>query len=274
MLLTRHAVPAGTRWAIDEQFLPEGWTLSNALRLRNHEVAGYLRAQTTSEPAFGDVLAPIEDGHELWASGVTYERSKDARKLESRGSTHYDLVYVAKRPELFFKANGWRVVNPGDHIGVRSDSEWNVPEPELTLVINSFAEVVGFTIGNDVSSRSIEGENPLYLPQAKVYDRSSSLGPAILIKERIPEGTTFDIELVISRSGEEVYSSRTSTTRMSRTFEELVAALTSHLVFPNGAFLMTGTGIVPEESFSLRPGDQVRINVPPVGSLVNSVVSV
>jgi 2-dehydro-3-deoxy-D-arabinonate dehydratase len=212
------------------------------------------------EEAGDPSLPPVEPGHEIWASGVTYLRSREARELESTDADAYERVYDAERPELFFKALGWRSVGHGDRVRVREDSSWNVPEPELVLVVNSGMEVVGYTAGNDVSSRDIEGENPLYLPQAKVYDGSCSLGPGIVLSG--PDSMRdLLITMSIRRGGESIFEDEIDTSQMKRSPEELAAFLGRELAFPGGAFLMTGTGIVPEDDFTLGPGDLVRISV-------------
>jgi 2-dehydro-3-deoxy-D-arabinonate dehydratase len=219
-----------------------------------------------------DLLAPI-GSQEVWAAGVTYFRSRTARIEESRdagGGTFYDRVYEADRPELFFKAAAWRVRGPGQGVRIRADSTWNVPEPELALCVNVRGEIVGYTIGNDMSSRDIEGENPLYLPQAKVYDGSCALGPCILIhQEPLPADTP--IELLILRDGGPVFEGITSVSQMRRTPAELVEFLYRELSFPQGCFLLTGTGVIPPDEFTLRPGDEIRTGIPPVGVLVNTV---
>lgn len=218
----------------------------------------------------GATLAPI-DGQEVWASGVTYLRSKVARMDESEGGgDFYDKVYGANRPELFFKSSAKKVVANGQPIRVRGDSVWNVPEPELVLVISSTGKVVGYTIGNDVSSRSIEGENPLYLPQAKVYDGSCAMGPAILVKTDGQE-IHRQIEMTIDRGHEIIFSGEVSTDKIKRTEEDLAEYLFRELSFENGAFLFTGTGIVPPDDFTLRSGDIVRITVEGIGTLENPV---
>jgi 2-dehydro-3-deoxy-D-arabinonate dehydratase len=215
------------------------------------------------------LLAPL-DAQEVWASGVTYLRSKVARMEESEdGGDFYDLVYDAERPELFFKAAAGRVVGPGGPIRIRRDSTWNVPEPELTLVLSAAGAIVGYTVGNDVSSRSIEGENPLYLPQAKVYDGSCALGPVITLSKANDGPRT--IQLTITRDGAVGFSGETSTAQMRRTPQELAAYLFRELTFANGAFLLTGTGIVPPDDFTLRSGDIVSITIEGIGTLVNPV---
>jgi 2-dehydro-3-deoxy-D-arabinonate dehydratase len=214
-------------------------------------------------------LAPL-DVQEVWASGVTYLRSKVARIEESiGGGDFYDQVYEAERPELFFKATAHRVVGPGKPIRIRGDSAWNVPEPELALVLSSMGAIVGYTIGNDVSSRSIEGENPLYLPQAKVYDGSCALGPVIAVSENRQRARA--IQMAIIRNGATVFSGETSTAQMRRTTEELANYLFRELTFSAGVFLLTGTGLVPPDDFTLRPGDVVRITIEGIGTLENFV---
>lgn len=234
-------------------------------------------------PSLGDAAAvrdgpPVPDGftflapigsQEIWAAGVTYLRSRDARIEEAVEPSPYDRVYQAERPELFCKAAGWRARGHGEPISIRGDSAWDVPEPELTLVLDQAMRVVGYTIGNDVSSRTIEGENTLYLPQAKTYDGSCALGPAIVAAEMTT--LPFEIRLTIDRNGATVFDDVTSTDRMVRPFEELAAYLGRALAFPVGAFLMTGTGIVPDPPFTLRPGDVVRISIEGLGTLENRV---
>jgi 2-dehydro-3-deoxy-D-arabinonate dehydratase len=222
-------------------------------------------------PSDAVVVAPVE-GQEVWAAGVTYLRSRDARREESVDATPYDLVYEAERPELFFKAPGWRCVGPGDAIGIRRDSAWNVPEPEIALVLDSDLRIVGATIGNDVSSRSIEGENPLYLPQAKIYDAACSLGPCIVPIEDLP--VALDVRMEVERSGAIVVDGRTTTTQMRRSFDEIADWIGRALSFPLGAIVLTGTGIVPEPGFTLLAGDIVRIEVDGIGSLANPVTQV
>jgi 2-dehydro-3-deoxy-D-arabinonate dehydratase len=217
----------------------------------------------------GAQLAPPIGSQEVWAAGVTYLRSRDARIEEAIEATPYDRVYDAQRPELFCKCAGWRVRGPGEPIAVRGDSTWDVPEPELTLALDAGSRIVGYTIGNDVSSRSIEGENTLYLPQAKTYDGSCAIGPAIVPASEIEP--PFSIRLTIDRAGDSVFDASTSTAEMKRSFEELAATLGSALTFPAGAFLMTGTGIVPDPPFTLEPGDVVRISVDGLGVLENVV---
>jgi 2-dehydro-3-deoxy-D-arabinonate dehydratase len=218
------------------------------------------------------VLAPL-DQQEVWGAGVTYERSKVAREQESdQAASFYDLVYRADRPELFFKATPSRVVGPGQPIRVRSDSSWCVPEPELALVLSPALALVGFTAGNDVSARDIEGENPLYLPQAKVYDSCCALGPSITLAEAMPPRESIGIRMEIERDGSEVYAGVTSVARMARRFEGLIDWLGRENLFPGGVILLTGTGIVPPDDFSLRAGDMVRITIDGIGTLANPVI--
>lgn len=224
------------------------------------------------ETLLDDIVAPIQN-QEVWASGVTYLRSKVGRQEESKsagGSDFYARVYEAERPELFFKATPGRVVGPGGKVRIRRDSTWDVPEPELTLVITSKGNIIGYTIGNDMSSRSIEGENPLYLPQAKTYDGSAALGPCIYVtKDPLPPNTI--IQLDIERNNKKVFEGSIAIDQIKRTFKELAGFLFRETSFPYGCFLMTGTGIVPGNDFTLQPGDKVTINIGPIGTLVNIV---
>ncbi len=218
------------------------------------------------------ILAPIVS-QEVWAAGVTYFRSRSARMEESKeagGGDFYDRVYAAERPEIFFKATGRRVVGPGDRVGIRSDAKWSVPEPELTLLISAGGKITGYTIGNDMSSRDIEGENPLYLPQAKVYDRSCALGPCILVSQIAPPAETL-IAMEILRAGHREFSATVALTELKRELNALASYLYRDNTFPLGSFLMTGTGIVPPDSFTLRSGDEIRITIAPIGTLANTV---
>lgn len=222
-------------------------------------------------PAGSSVLAPT-DGQEVWAAGVTYQTSRVARNEESGGAhSFYDLVYGAERPELFFKAAPGRSRGPGGVIGVRADSGWDVPEPELCLVAAADGALAAYTIGNDVSSRSIEGENPLYLPQAKVYRGSCALGPCLVPVAEAPAPDAMEITLSISRQGGEIFSETTQVALLKRTPEELLAWLFRAETHAAGAFLMTGTSIIPEHEFTLRAGDEVRIAITGLGELVNTV---
>lgn len=221
-----------------------------------------------------EILCPVE-GQEVWAAGVTYLRSKTARMEESDFSaTAYDLVYDADRPEIFFKSLPGKVVGPGDAVGIREDARWNVPEPELVLVINSRQELVGVSIGNDMSSRDIEGENLLYLPQAKVYDRSCAIGPCIVLGCGEDEIRTWSIGIEIKRAGEAVFSGQTEISQIKRSFAELLDYLNRSQTFPAGAMLLTGTGVVPPDSFTLAEGDRIGVSIEGIGRLENPVVTV
>jgi 2-dehydro-3-deoxy-D-arabinonate dehydratase len=218
------------------------------------------------------ILAPIQS-QEIWACGVTYYRSKVGRQEESKqsgGGDFYARVYEAERPEVFFKNTAHRTVGHGGKVRIRKDSEWNVPEPELTLVVTSSGKIIGYTIGNDMSSRSIEGENPLYLPQAKTYDGSAALGPCIYVTENpLPENTM--ISIAISRSGKIVFQGEVGINQIKRKLTELVGFVFRECSFPQGVFVMTGTGVVPGNEFTLQSGDEVSITIEPIGTLVNTV---
>lgn len=220
------------------------------------------------------LLPPVEH-QEIWAAGVTYLRSKKARMDESDFSaTAYDRVYDAPRPEIFFKSVGAKAVTSGDEVGIRADAKWNVPEPELALVLNRRGQLVGYAIGNDMSSRDIEGENLLYLPQAKVYDRSCAIGPFIAVGITEATARTWNIGIRIVRAGTEVFSGVTQVDQIKRTFDELIGWLNRSQTFPAGAILFTGTGVVPANDFTLAAGDHVAIHITGIGTLVNSVVVV
>lgn len=219
-------------------------------------------------------LAPI-DRQEVWAAGVTYKRSQVARMEESKaggGASHYDKVYTADRPEIFFKATPHRVSGPGQPVRVRHDSRWSVPEPEFTLVIDPAGRIVGYTIGNDMSARDIEGENPLYLPQAKVYSQCCGLGPAIQIAEGTLNLAETTVGLVIQRGGKNAYEGSTTLAQLHRQLPELATWLYRENEFPFGAFLLTGTGIIPPDDFTLENGDSVSITISGIGTLTNPVV--
>ena len=256
----------------------EGWDVF----LNDDELSQKLRSRVSS-------LSPIENGddlirnelqapigsQEIWASGVTYYNSKLGRQEESKEAGGGDFcarVYVADRPELFFKSTGYRCVGSGENVRIRKDSSWAVPEPELTLVITSNQKIVGYTIGNDMSSRSIEGENPLYLPQAKSYDGSASMGPCIYVTDE-PLPSTTKINMKIHRDGKELFSDEIGIDQIKREFNELVGYLYRECSFPYGSFLMTGTGIVPGKDFTLETNDEIRITIQPIGTLVNKVES-
>jgi 2-dehydro-3-deoxy-D-arabinonate dehydratase len=235
----------------------------------------YLAASLPRVPvADVTLLAPVDE-QEIWAVGVTYLRSKAARMEESDFSaTAYDRVYDAPRPELFFKSQPQKVVGPTGPVGIRRDAKWNVPEPELTLVLNSHGTLVGFTIGNDMSSRDIEGENLLYLPQAKVYDRACALGPWVVVGATEGNARSWPIHIRIHRGRREVFAGSTEVGRIKRSFSELRNYLFRSQTFPRGAMLLTGTGVVPDDTFTLRRGDKITITIPAIGTLVNRVVVV
>ncbi|MEM1123623.1 MAG: fumarylacetoacetate hydrolase family protein [Bacteroidota bacterium] len=242
---------------------------TNLYHFLKEDLKNWTRLKTA--PVLG-MDAPI-DQQEVWAAGVTYLRSKVARMEESKkagGGDFYDKVYDADRPELFFKATAARTVGHGDRVFIRRDSLWNVPEPELTLFCSSAGTIEGYTIGNDMSSRSIEGENPLYLPQAKTYERSAALGPCILVLEKpIPKSTT--IEMEIFRDGQQLYTDRVAIQQIKRSLTELVDYLFKECNFPYGCFLMTGTCLVPPDDFTLELGDEIRIRISGIGELVSFV---
>lgn len=247
--------------------------------LESDDPAGAARAAVQRgsmvHPLAGVVLLPPVERQEVWAAGVTYLRSKTARMEESDFSaTAYDRVYEAPRPEIFFKAIGEKVVGPGDTVGIRGDATWNVPEPELALVMNSRGTLVGCTIGNDMSSRDIEGENLLYLPQAKTYDRSCSLGPWITLVDDEQVIRQWSISVSIARSGKVVFAGETSIDKIKRPFADLMAYLWRSQAFARGVVLLTGTGVVPDESFTLAPHDQITINISGIGRLENTVTIV
>jgi 2-dehydro-3-deoxy-D-arabinonate dehydratase len=217
------------------------------------------------------LTAPI-DRQEIWAAGVTYLRSRDARMEESTQEDVYERVYDAERPELFLKATPNRISGPGEPIAIRGDSTWDVPEPELALVLNRDGETVGYTVGNDVSSRSIEGDNPLYLPQAKVYAKCAAVGPVISLAWELTDTSDLTIRLVIRRDGADLFDGSTSTSQIHRPLDELVGFLRRHNEFPHGVILMTGTGIIPPSEFTLEDDDEVEITIDGIGSLTNPVV--
>jgi 2-dehydro-3-deoxy-D-arabinonate dehydratase len=234
-----------------------------------------LRATEESKPQSGllqkGLIAPL-GSQEIWAAGVTYFRSKVGRQEESKnagGGDFYARVYEAERPELFFKSPAYRAVGPGGKVRIRKDSTWDVPEPELTLVITSSGKIVGYTIGNDMSSRSIEGENPLYLPQAKCYDKSAAIGPCVFVTDKpLPETTSISVEI---HRGVKVFEGRTGINQIKRSFQDLVDYLYKETTFAHGCYLMTGTGIVPPNDFTLQKNDEIRITIDSIGTLINTV---
>jgi 2-dehydro-3-deoxy-D-arabinonate dehydratase len=250
------------------------YTLSDVLHAdAPAELAASLVDDETTGAAPDEVkLLPPLDHQEVWAAGVTYKRSREARERESAGAARfYDLVYSAARPELFFKATARRVVGPGAFVRIRQDARWSVPEPELALVVSPALKIVGYTIGNDMSSRDIEGENPLYLPQAKLYDGSCAIGPAITLAGGLPRSEETTIRLVIERHGAVAFDGSTTLAAMARSFEDLVSWLGRDNSFPDGVILLTGTGIVPPDSFTLQSGDRIDIDVAGIGTLTNVV---
>lgn len=249
--------------------------LHNLFRMRASELRTQLEDIMRSgadDNLSADMLAPIDGETEVWAAGVTYKQSEEARKEESGTPDIYAKVYTAQRPELFFKATPRRVAGPGEPIVVRADSTWDVPEPELVLVVNTYGEIIGYTIGNDVSSRSIEGENPLYLPQAKVYTGCCALGPGITPAWEVSDPYNLTIHLSIERDKQVYWEGETSTRELKRRFDELVIYLFLENDFPDGVLLCTGTALVPEKQFTLQPGDVVYIAIDQLGSLYNPVV--
>lgn len=260
MYLTRHKYEQNPRWALEGKLLPQEFNLKLLLQLPKNSILNFLKSLPTEGFANKILLAPIEPDLEVWAAGVTYARSRDAREAETEIKDVYQKVYNAKRPEIFFKSIGWRAVGHRGNIRIRKDTKWNVPESELTILINNRSEIIGFCVGNDVSSRDIEGENPLYLPQAKMYNGSCAIGPGIII----PDSGVFknlDIDIVILRNDKEIFKGNTNTSQIKRPLEELADYLTLEMTFPYGAFLMTGTGIIPPDDFTLQKGDLVRITI-------------
>ena len=252
----------------------DNWdTFINRMNLHQALLKDIEGLSAAGDASLADITDPPMGTQEVWASGVTYMRSKHARMEESKkagGGSFYDRVYDAERPELFFKATPQRTVGHGGTVRIRKDSHWDVPEPELVLFISSEGTIEGYTVGNDMSSRSIEGENPLYLPQAKTYEGCAALGPCIYVpKEPIDSGTK--IKLAIAREGSEIFSGEIAIDQMKRKHAELVAFLFRECKFPNGCFLMTGTGIIPPDDFSLKLGDEVRISIDRIGTLLNFV---
>lgn len=247
--------------------------LVNRIRLYDY-LSQLIASLPKHEPiSFDHFILPPLHAQEVWAAGVTYYRSKEAREKESSvagGGSFYDRVYVAERPELFFKSMPHRVAGHNDRVHIRKDSTWDVPEPEVTLFISSHGTVEGFTIGNDMSSRSIEGENPLYLAQAKVYERSAALGPCLAVfQDGIPMDS--QLSLTIYRNNESAFTGSTALTAIKRTWSELAEWLFREMSFPNGVMLMTGTGIVPPDAFTLRPADRIHMHLDHVGELINTV---
>jgi 2-dehydro-3-deoxy-D-arabinonate dehydratase len=255
--------PVNTAW---EELVND----DNVLQKLNSHVSN---KSATDNSSINELLAPIGNQQELWACGVTYLRSKIGRQEESKasgGADFYAKVYEAERPECFFKANPHRIVGTNSFVRIRKDSTWDVPEPELTLVVTSSGKIIGYTCGNDMSSRSIEGENPLYLPQAKTYDECAALGPCIYLTDK-PLDSTTTISLEIGRDSKKVFEGSIAISQIKRTFEQLVSFVYRECSFPYGCLIMTGTGIVPGSDFTLKSGDVIKITIDNIGTLVNTV---
>ena len=247
-------------------------TIADLLRLSSSDLRAAVDAATPTDAKPTRILAPLDGGTEVWAAGVTYKRSEEARVEESATPDIYSRVYRAERPELFFKASPRRVAAPDTPVVVRSDSTWDVPEPELAIVVNAYAEIVGYTIGNDVSSRSIEGENPLYLPQAKVFDGGCALGPGIVPAWEVADPYVLGIRMRIARGGAVHWQGETSMREFARRLDDLVAYLFREDDFPEGVIVSTGTALVPDSPFTLDAGDVVEIEIDSLGALRNPVV--
>jgi 2-dehydro-3-deoxy-D-arabinonate dehydratase len=276
--LAKVAGPDGQpRWAVLDDagaigLLPPGTTLGSLLALDAAAFGETLGAVPRAPAASPALRAPVDDDTEVWAAGVTYEVSRQARMTESTEAGIYAKVYTATRPELFFKGVGWRVAGPGAPIGVREDSTWDVPEPELGIVCDAAGGIAGYTVVNDVSSRSIEGENPLYLPQAKIFRGACAVGPWIRLASAVPDPYRLGIAVRILRDGGLVWSGQTSTARLRRKLDELVSYLYRGDVFPRGVILATGTSAVPGDDVTLQQGDEVVIEIEGVGTLANPVL--
>ncbi len=255
-------------YALDDRLPSLDWLLTN---VPADEIVGLV--QSAKREPLTQVGQPrlILGTQEIWAAGVTYKRSEEAREVESNNSTIYTRVYSAERPEIFFKAIGHDAVSSGQHVGIRYDAKWSVPEPELVVVLNSRMQVVGFTAGNDMSSRDIEGANPLYLPQAKVYEAACSVGPRLWLRPGVTQWPDVAISGSIKRGSAVAFSGETSTGNLHRTLTDLVTYLGRCKRFSHGALLFTGTGVVPPDTFTLEPGDEVTITIDPIGTLVNPV---
>jgi 2-dehydro-3-deoxy-D-arabinonate dehydratase len=279
MSLCRYSAADGLQWGWIREGkvfpLPEAAVLKT---LTEPEADGLLALEraaggTEAERALSALSAPVTEGMEVWAAGVTYESSKFARMAESEsGGDFYAKVYVAERPELFFKATPRRVVGTGQPVRIRADATWNVPEPELAILVAATGQILGYTLGNDMSSRDIEGENPLYLPQAKVYRGACALGPVVTPAQAL-DPQNVGITLTITRGAETVFQQSTTTAKMRRTVHELADWLFRENSFPVGAYLMTGTGIIPPEEFTLHRGDTISIRGEGIGSLINPVAA-
>jgi len=271
--LVRHAGPNGVRlslWSSGRVLSLDAWTLDGLLRLKASEVRKLLDAATVPLEADADVvLAPVEH-QEVWAAGVTYRRSRDARIEEAVTGDPYERVYTAERPEVFFKSNGWRVVGPDGLVGIRSDSTWDVPEPELAVLTNAHGEPIAYACGNDMSSRSIEGANALYLPQAKVYDGSCAIGPVAVLAWGV-DVRNAPISVRVVRAGVSVFSGTASVADMVRNHDELARVVHAAYTLPVGAWVLTGTGVVPPIDWTLAVDDQITVEIGGVGILSNRV---
>ncbi|WP_283137720.1 fumarylacetoacetate hydrolase family protein [Rhizohabitans arisaemae] len=271
-----HGFPADgpARWAVrdgdGDRLLPAEFSLGAALAA---DLDHFRRAlEAVGRPGrLSRLRAPVDPWTEVWAAGVTYRISREARTEESRDPDIYQRVYDAPRPELFFKSLGWRVRGPGQAVTVRPDSDWNVPEPELALVVCASGEIAGYTVCDDVSSRSIEGENPLYLPQAKMYFGATALGPGIRPAWEVPDPYDLGIRMAVSRDSRQEWAGSTGTSRLHRRLDDLVAHLLRADRYPHGVILSTGTCLVPGGDFTLLPGDEVRIEIDEIGELVTPV---
>ncbi len=259
-----------TVYALDSSIASLDWLLRNVPVAEMEQYLLNARGQAINLAS--DILRPVVGSQEVWAAGVTYKRSEEARERESHNSTIYTRVYQAERPELFFKALGSEVVGSGQPVGIRYDAAWSVPEPELVIVFNPRMEVVGFTIGNDMSSRDIEGDNPLYLPQAKVYEGSCAVGTRLWLQPGCAAWPNAGIRIAIRRGGQVVFEGETSTANIHRSLADLREYLGRCKRFQYGVLLFTGTGIVPPDTFTLVAGDEVRIRIDPIGELVNPVI--
>ncbi|MCS7167459.1 MAG: fumarylacetoacetate hydrolase family protein [Gemmatales bacterium] len=261
-------------YPLDLADTPEHPALSTILHAKNPSQFAESLLSSSASPLHIDELSllPPIDHQEVWAAGVTFQRSEEARKRESHDAAiFYDKVYRAPRPELFFKAPAYRVIGPGGRVRIRKDSLWSVPEPELAVICDPDLRIVGYTIGNDMSARDIEGENPLYLPQAKIYDGSCALGPVITLAPAMPPLPQVQVILTIQRQGRTVFHGQTTMAQMRRTIEELISWLGRETTFPHGVVLLTGTGIVPPDDFTLEPDDLIHIEITGVGRLANIV---
>jgi len=269
MYLTRHQTSQGPRWAVNDRFLPPSFTLGLLLENPRGSIVGLLDTLASEEPAEGTLLPPLEPKHEVWACGVTYLRSREAREAESQAGDVYTMVYNAERPEIFFKGTARVCVGPGEVIGIRSDSHFTAPEPELAVILGNEGRVIGYTLANDVSAWDIERENPLYLPQSKIYTGCCSLGPMIVTTDQLPDPYSLEISCTITRGDKTIFSGTTSTSRLARRIDGMVNFLLRSNPVPAGSVLLTGTGIIITQETALVPGDIVSIKIPEIGELSN-----